>query len=166
MKISRGFARRERPVRSSLHHVLKRSLPYRAEQLFDLVGAVELYPEFVPWVSDMRVSDRRSDGEGISLLNARAQVRFMIIRETFSTRVRLDRPAMVIDADLISGPFRRLSTRWRFEPLGDGAELTFAIDFEFGSRLLQALFAANFERAVAKVIGCFEARAKALYGEG
>jgi coenzyme Q-binding protein COQ10 len=38
------------------------------------------------------------------------------------------------------------------------------IDFEFGSRLLQALLAVNFERAVAMLVGCFEARAKALYG--
>lgn len=147
-----------------MHHTLTRHLPYRPEQLFDLVGGVELYPQFVPWVTDMRVTNRRAGGEGITLLDARAQVGFSIIHENFATRVRLDAPALAVDADLISGPFRRLETRWRFREDGGGAQLSFLIDFEFGSRLLQTLLAANFERAVARLIGCFEQRARALYG--
>jgi coenzyme Q-binding protein COQ10 len=147
-----------------LRHALTRRLPYRPEQLFELVGAVELYPEFVPWVSDMRVSGRRAGGEGVTLLDAKAQVGFAIIHESFSTRVRLDRPGLAINADLLSGPFRRLETRWRFAEADGGADLSFVIDFEFRSRLLHTLLAANFERAVARLIGCFERRAQALYG--
>jgi len=41
----------------------------------------------------------------------------------------------------------------------------FSIDFEFKSRLLEALLAANLGRAVDRLIACFEARAKALYGK-
>jgi coenzyme Q-binding protein COQ10 len=147
-----------------LRHALIRRLPYRPEQLFALVGAVELYPEFVPWVSDMRVYNRRDSGEGVTLLDAQAQVGFAIIHESFSTRVRLDRLGLAINADLLSGPFRRLETRWRFQDTDGGAELSFVIDFEFRSRLLHTLLAANFDRAVARLIGCFERRAQALYG--
>jgi coenzyme Q-binding protein COQ10 len=151
------------PARA-LRHSLTRRLPYRPQQLFDLVGDVEKYPAFVPWVSDMRTWGRRACGEGMTTFDAEAKVRFAIIRERFSTRVRLDAPAMAIDADLLSGPFRRLENRWRFTPQGEGTELSFRIDFEFGSRFLESLLSANFERAVAKLIGCFESRAKALYG--
>jgi coenzyme Q-binding protein COQ10 len=147
-----------------LRHTLTRRLPYQPEQLFELVGAVELYPEFVPWVSDMRVFNRRAAGEGVTLLDAKAQVGFSIIHESFSTRVRLDTPGLAVDADLLSGPFRRLETRWRFSQREGGSELSFVIDFEFRSRLLHTLLAANFERAVARLIGCFERRAQALYG--
>ncbi len=147
-----------------MRHTVTRQLPYKPEQLFELVGAVELYPQFVPWVSDMRVSNRRPGGDGIILLDARAKVGFSIIHESFATRVRLDAPQLAVDADLISGPFRRLETRWRFIEANGGAQLSFLIDFEFGSRLLQSLLAANFERAVARLIGCFEQRAKTLYG--
>ncbi len=143
---------------------MQRDLPWRPEQLYDLVAAVETYPEFVPWVSGMRVFNRRSGGEGVTLLDAEAQVRFAVIRERFATRVRLDGPALAIGADLISGPFRRLETLWRFAPRDEGTRLAFEIDFEFGSRLLRALLAANFERAVARLIDCFERRAKTLYG--
>jgi coenzyme Q-binding protein COQ10 len=146
-----------------LHHRLTRILPYEPRQLFDLVGDVERYPAFVPWVTQLRTWNRRPDGEGVTLLDAEAEVGFAIVHERFSTRVRLDAPALAIDVDLISGPFRRLSNRWRFKQHPKGCELTFEIDFDFRSRLLHALLAANFQHAVNRLVGCFEARAKQLY---
>ncbi len=146
-----------------MRHRLTRVLPYGPDQLFDLVGDVERYPEFVRWVTSLRTWNRR-DEAGVVILDAEAEVKFAIVRERFSTRVRLDRPARAIDVSLLSGPFRRLSNRWRFSPHPHGAELSFEIDFEFGSRLLAALLAANLERAAARLISCFEDRACALYG--
>jgi coenzyme Q-binding protein COQ10 len=146
-----------------LRHSLTRILPYAPRQLFDLVGDVERYPEFVPWVTRLRAANRRPDGEGVTLLDAAAEVGFSIVHERFSTRVRLDEPALAIDADLISGPFRRLANRWRFKDHPNGAELTFEIDFEFKSRLLERLLATNFHRAVNRLVGCFEDRARVLY---
>jgi coenzyme Q-binding protein COQ10 len=147
-----------------LRHRLTRVLPYAPHQLFDLVGDVERYPEFVPWVTRLRAWNRRPDGEGITLLDAEAEVGFSIIHERFATRVRLDEPALTIGVDLISGPFRRLQNQWRFTETAGGAELSFEIDFEFKSRLLDRLLAANFNRAVNRLIGCFEDRARQLYG--
>ena len=137
---------------------------YSPRQLFDLVGDVERYPAFVPWVTDMRTWGRRECAPGVSIFDAEAKVRFAIIRERFSTRVRLDEPNLTIDANLISGPFRRLENHWRFTPTEEGTELSFGIDFEFGSRFLEGLLTANFERAVSRVVGCFERRAETLYG--
>lgn len=147
-----------------MRHSLTRILPYEPGQLFELVGDVERYPEFVPWVTRLRTWNRRPDGEGATLLDAEAQVGFSVIHESFTTQVRLDEPALAIDVALISGPFRRLSNRWRFKPQPKGTELTFEIDFEFKSRLLHGLLAANFHRAVNRLVGCFEDRARVLYG--
>ncbi len=147
-----------------MRHSLTRILPYEPGQLFELVGDVERYPEFVPWVTRLRTWNRRPDGEGITLLDAEAQVGFSVIHESFTTQVRLDQLALAIDVALISGPFRRLANRWRFKPHPKGTELTFEIDFEFKSRLLHGLLAANFHRAVNRLVGCFEDRARALYG--
>ena len=147
-----------------MRHSLTRILPYRPDQLFDLVGDVERYPDFVPWVTRLQASNRRSEGPGIAVLDAAAEVGFSIIHERFSTRVRLDEPALAIDVDLISGPFRRLTNRWRFREHPKGVELKFEIDFEFKSRLLERLLAANLHRAVNRLVGCFEDRAKVLYG--
>ena len=149
-----------------MRHSLTRILPYEPRQLFELVGDVERYPQFVPWVTRLTVSNRQLDGTGVTRLDAAAQGGFSVIHERFSTRVRLDEPALAIDVELISGPFRRLSNRWRFKDHPKGAELTFEIDFEFKSRLLQGLLAANFHHAVNRLVGCFEDRAKVLYGRG
>ena len=97
-----------------MRHSLTHILPYTPDQLFALVGDVDRYPEFVPWVTRLRSWNRRPGGEGVTLLDAEADVGFAIVRERFATRVRLDEPAMTIDVDLISGPFRRLKNRWRF----------------------------------------------------
>jgi coenzyme Q-binding protein COQ10 len=147
-----------------LRHSLTRILPYAPEQLFTLVGDVERYPEFIRWVTALRAWNRRADVGGATLLDAEAQVKFSVVRERFATRVRLDEPGMVIDVDLLSGPFRKLKSHWRFRPHTKGCELTFDIDFEFGSRFLENLLAANFEKAVGKIVGSFEKRARVLYG--
>jgi coenzyme Q-binding protein COQ10 len=129
------------------------------------VGDVERYPEFIRWVTGLRTWNRRPDGHGRTLMDAEAQVTFSVVRERFATRVRLDEPDMTIGVDLLSGPFRKLVCRWRFTPHPEGCELAFDIDFEFGSRFLEGLLAANFERAVGKIIAAFERRAKFLYGK-
>ena len=149
-----------------MRHALTHVLPYEPRQLFDLVGDVERYPEFVPWVLRLSTSNPRGEGGGVSLVDAEAEVGFSFIHERFATRVRRDEPNLAIDVDLISGPFRRLQNRWRFESHPRGALLRFAIDFEFKTRLLDALLAANFSRAVNRLVACFEARAAALYGRG
>ena len=155
--------------RLALRHALARRLPYTPDQLFALVGDVERYPEFVPWITALRVWNRHQTADDTTTLDAEAKVRFRIIRERFTTRVRLDAKALAIDVSLLSGPFRHLQNRWRFRPAavgpgGEGCELVFEIDFEFGSRLLHGLLAANFDRAVARLVACFERRADALYG--
>jgi coenzyme Q-binding protein COQ10 len=147
-----------------LRHSLTRVLPYTPAQLFTLVGDVERYPEFIRWVSALRAWNRRPDGDSATLMDAEAQVKFSIVRERFATRVRLDEAGKAIDVHLLSGPFRKLESRWRFRPHAKGCELSFEIEFEFGSRFLESLLAANFEKAVGKIVGAFEKRARVLYG--
>ena len=53
-----------------MHHSLTRVLPYAPEQLFTLVGDVARYPEFVPWVTRMRVSNLCEEAPGIDVLDA------------------------------------------------------------------------------------------------
>lgn len=143
---------------------VERILPYTPDQLFQLVGDVRRYPEFVPWILDLTATRPIARPEGGDQLSAEARVGFSIVRETFATRVIRDPISKVIDVSLIRGPFRNLTNRWAFEPDPAGTKVFFDIDFEFKTRFLEQLLAANLERAVEKLIGCFEARAQALYG--
>ena len=145
------------------HHVSK-LLPYTPDQLFALVGDVTAYPQFVPWITSMRTWNARQLGEGVEAVDAEAGVGFSFLKERFSTRVRRDLANRRIDVSLLSGPFRHLANRWEFHSDEAGTRVEFDIDFQFKSRLLEALLAANFSHAVDRLMDCFESRAKALYG--
>lgn len=140
-------------------------LPYTPDQLFDLVGDVDRYPEFVPWINSMRTWNARTLADGVETVDAEAGVGFAFLRERFATRVRRDAAERQIDVSLLSGPFRKLANSWRFLEDGGGTRIEFDIDFQFKSRLLEGLLSANFHHAVEKLMACFEDRARALYGD-
>ena len=147
----------------AVHRVTK-ILPYAPAQLAALVADVRTYPEFVPWVTAMRTWSPREEAPGVSLIDAEAAVGFSFLKERFSTWVRHDRNRDVVEVGLIRGPFRHLKNRWEFFPDPAGTRVEFMIDFAFKSRLLDGMLHANFDRAVSKLMGCFEARAAHLYG--
>ncbi len=71
-------------------------LPYAPDQLYALVGDVESYPQFVPWLTAMRTWNARVDAEGVSWVDAEARVGFSFLREKFATRVRRDPQARTV----------------------------------------------------------------------
>jgi len=141
-------------------------LPYDADDLLAMVADVEAYPEFLPWVSAMRTWNRTPPRDGVGSVDAEAKVGFAIVRETFATRVKTDANARTIEVSLLYGPFKRLRNLWRFTPAPEGTQVEFEIDFEFKSRLLDAILAANLRHAAERLIHCFEARAHTLFRPG
>ncbi len=141
-------------------HDEKRVLPYTAAQLYELVSDVERYPEFLPWCIAARVTARDNIATYADLV-----IGFRMIRERFGSRIVGVSPHS-IDVSPVSGPFRRLANSWRFSDLEDGGcEIDFHVEFEFRSRVLNALIGALFHEAVRRMVSAFEERAKALYGE-
>jgi len=139
-------------------------MPYSAEQMFDLVADVKAYQEFLPWVIAMRV---RKDTPVETL--ADMIVGFKGLRETFTSRVRKDRPRS-INVEYVEGPLKYLHNDWRFRPDGDGCFVDFSVDFAFKNRMFEMLAGQVFTMALRKMIGAFEERARVLYaspsGEG
>jgi len=132
--------------------------------MFDLVADVEKYPEFVPLCASLRVKSRSKAGPR-DVLVADMTVAYKLIRETFTSRVTLDRPSLTILVEYLNGPFRRMENRWQFRPMGEGAsEVIFMIDYEFRSRMLGMLMGAMFDTAFRRFAAAFEARADRVYG--
>ena len=102
--------------------------------------------------------------EGAKVVVAAMDVGYKAIRETFTSRVTLDRGALTVRADLVDGPFRQMENRWRFESTPEGCEVRFFITYEFKSMMLQMLVGAVFEQAFRRFAEAFEARAKVVYG--
>ena len=142
----------------------KRRVPHAATDMFDLVADVEKYPQFVPLCSALKVKSR-TEKDDATVLVADMTVAYKIIRETFTSRVTLDRPELRIFVEYLSGPFKRMQNRWRFVPVGeDACEIEFFIDYEFRSRTLAALLGAVFDAAFRKFAVAFEQRADEIYG--
>ncbi|MDQ1230825.1 type II toxin-antitoxin system RatA family toxin [Sphingomonas sp. SORGH_AS_0879] len=139
-------------------HSETRHLPYTPEQMFDLVADVARYPEFLPWVSAMRV---RSDSDSETV--ADMIVGFKGLRETFTSRVTKTRPES-IDVDYLDGPLKYLRNNWRFRPQEQGCAVDFTVDFAFKNRVFEMLAGQVFGTALRRMIGAFEDRAAKLYG--
>ena len=143
----------------------KRRVHHDAAQMFDLVADVEKYPQFVPLCQSLRVKSRSTKGEGVEVLVADMTVAYKLLRETFSSRVTLDRANLEILVEYLSGPFSHMENRWHFRPLGpQSSDVEFYIDYEFRSRMLAMLMGAMFDVAFRRFAAAFEARADQVYG--
>ena len=132
--------------------------------MFNLVADVERYPEFVPLCRDLKVRRRDAKEEGVEVLIADMTVAYKLVRQSFRSRVTLDRPKLQILVEYLEGPFSHLENRWTFRATGDNAcEVEFFIDYEFRSRMLGILMGAMFDTAFRRFAAAFERRADQVY---
>lgn len=145
------------------HHE-KRVLPWRAQQMYDLVADVASYPKFLPWAAAARIRSRRPI-EGGEVMEADLVISFKVFRERFGSRVTLWPEAQKIDTEYLDGPFKFLKSTWAFRDVEGGCEVEFFVDFEFRNAILQGIIGMVFNEAMQRVVRAFEARAAQLYGK-
>jgi coenzyme Q-binding protein COQ10 len=141
----------------------RRQVPFTPHEMFDLIADVERYPEFLPLCEGLRVLSRDDDGDPRTLVAA-MDVGYKGIRETFTSRVILDRAVPTVRTDLVQGPFNKLVNMWDFAETPGGCDVRFFIDYEFKSMMLQMLVGGVFEQAFGRFAEAFEERAHMIYG--
>jgi coenzyme Q-binding protein COQ10 len=143
----------------------RRRVKHNATDMFDLVADVERYPQFVPLCSGLKIRSRTQEADGTTVITADMTVAYKLIRETFRSRVRLDRDNLRIVVHYLDGPFSRLENRWEFAAVADKVcDVKFFISYEFRSRVLAMLMGAMFETAFRRFAVAFEKRADEIYG--
>ena len=143
----------------------KRRVRHAASNMFDLVADMEKYPQFVPLCHAMRIRRRTTTAEGIETVVAEMTVSYKVVRETFTSRVTLDRPNLQVLVEYLNGPFSRMENRWDFHPVGDHlCDVEFFISYEFKSRVFAMLMGAMFDTAYRRFSQAFERRADQVYG--
>jgi coenzyme Q-binding protein COQ10 len=140
-----------------------RHVPFTPREMFDVVGDVERYPEFLPLCEGLVVTERKGGARGPEL-TATMTVGYKAITERFTTHVTLDQEGGVIRVRNLDGPFTHLENEWRFVAASGGCDVHFAIDYAFRSAMLQIIVGAAFDKAVRSYTDAFEARARAIYG--
>jgi coenzyme Q-binding protein COQ10 len=144
----------------------RRRVRHAAAQMFALVADVERYPEFVPLCRALTVKSRSEKEDGVEVLVADMTVAYKLVRETFTSRVTLDKARLHILVEYLSGPFSHMQNRWRFRDVDENlCDVEFFIEYEFKSRVLAALMGAMFDAAFRRFAEAFEKRADAVYGK-
>ena len=138
---------------------VRRILPFRPDQLFDLVAEVERYPEFVPWWVAARITGREGDSYRTDQV-----VRFALLRRRFVTETHLFHPARIEVTSNDRG-FRRFHIGWTFDPGPQGGcDVGLTMRLELARRPAQEVLARVMSNAPERLVAAFEARARRVYG--
>ncbi|MEN8831617.1 MAG: type II toxin-antitoxin system RatA family toxin [Pacificibacter sp.] len=144
-------------------HQETKTMPYTAQQMYDLVADVQSYPKFLPWNAAARIRSRDQFDDHEVML-ADLVISFKVFREKFGSKVVLWPEQMKIDTDYLDGPFKYLKSWWQFRDLETGGcEVEFFVDFEFKNAILQSVIGMVFNEAMQRVVRAFERRAAELY---
>jgi ribosome-associated toxin RatA of RatAB toxin-antitoxin module len=132
---------------------------HSAQRMFDLVDAVEKYPEFLPWCGGSACTFRDAH-----ITRATLDINYRGIRQSFSTENTKTMPQLM-QIRLIEGPFRTLEGAWRFTDLaGAGCKVELSLRYEFSSRLLEKLVGPVFGFIANSMVDAFVKRAQSVYG--
>jgi len=140
------------------HFADKKTLPFKPQQMFDMVADVAAYPEFLPWCKAARIFDVKDASFHADLI-----IGFMAFKERYTSHVKLESPTSV-QVDYVRGPMKHLYNHWKFEAADGGCIVDFEVDFEFKNAAFEAMIGPLFLTATKKMIQAFEDRAKELYG--
>lgn len=132
---------------------------YSAVQMYELVDAVERYPEFLPWCGGASVPYRDE-----RVTRATIQINYRGIKQSFSTE-NTKEPGRSMAIRLVEGPFRELDGTWRFTPLSDDScKVELQLRYEFASRILAKLVGPVFGYIANSMVEAFVRRAESVYG--
>jgi ribosome-associated toxin RatA of RatAB toxin-antitoxin module len=143
---------------------------YSPREMYDLVVAVDRYPQFLPWCERAEVLEEKGD-----TMTARLHLAYAGVHHAFTTRNK-QVPARSVLVQLVDGPFSMLDGMWQFMPIGragaaatDGEEeracrIEFELDYAFASRPLEAVLSPVFDKVANTLVDRFVQRAEQVYG--
>jgi ribosome-associated toxin RatA of RatAB toxin-antitoxin module len=131
---------------------------HSAAKMYELVDAVERYPEFLPWCGGIDLIER-TDTVTVATLH----IAYHGIKQNFTTENHKAYPSLM-DIKLRDGPFRHLEGVWKFIALSDDAcKIEFRLNYEFSNGFLEKLIAPVFSHIANTFVDAFVERADKVY---
>lgn len=135
---------------------------YSPQEMFNLVTAVDQYPQFLPWCDRATVLTHDEHG-----MTAEVGIAFSGIRQSFVTQ-NTHIEGREVQMKLVKGPFSKLEGVWTFEPVGDGQQrackVGLSLLYGFDSLALSAIVGPVFDRIASSMVDAFVKRAEQVYG--
>ncbi len=131
---------------------------HSAEQMFNLVDAVEDYPRFLPWCGGVNLHERTNTSTSATL-----HINYHGIKQKFTTVNRKVFPTNM-DIALKDGPFKHLEGDWRFIELrADACKIEFRLNYEFANGFLERLISPVFNHIATTFVDSFVTQADKIY---
>ncbi|XP_051124589.1 uncharacterized protein LOC127246954 [Andrographis paniculata] len=139
-------------------------LGYSPEQLFDVVAAVDMYEEFLPWCQRSEIVRRFPDGG----FDAELEIGFKFLVESYISNVKLNKPKSIKTTSSQSTLFDHLINIWEFNPgpAPGTSNVYFLVDFKFKSPLYRQVANMFFTEVVSRLVTSFTDRCRLIYGPG
>ena len=125
------------------------------ETIFNVIATIEKYPTFLPWCVGSRIVEKKFISD---IIKQRAEmvVVFKSFRENFFSNVNLDKHNWTINISSYDKPFKYLEGSWIIKECDDNCEVSFEIEFEFKSYILDKVIGIFFFNAVKSIVKAFE----------
>ena len=143
-----------------------RHVNFTAEQIFAVIADVGSYKEFLPLVERSTVHNRKPAVDNYESFSADLVIGYkkMGIHESFSSQVETSLANLSVNAVSSGNAIKKLISSWQIAAAGDNkSDITFAVDYEMKSHMLQMMLNGIFDYSVRKIMNAFAARAEKLY---
>ena len=127
----------------------------KKETIFNVIANIENYPKFLPWCVGARIIETRRIPD-IIFQKAELVIFFKSFRESFFSNIKINRNNWTINISSNTKPFKSLNGFWMIEEKENNCEVSFEIQFEFKSIILEKLIGFVFFKAVKSIVKAFE----------
>jgi ribosome-associated toxin RatA of RatAB toxin-antitoxin module len=137
----------------------KITVPYTADQMYDLVYDINSYSKFIPLCISSEVHEEQDHKSRATMKIAKGKIGFEF------TTVNTIEKGRSISINLENGPFKSLKGVWRFIPLGTHeCIITLHFEFEFSNKLLGVALGGLFKQLCDSMVKSFRKQAAVRYG--
>ena len=135
------------------------TVPYTAEQMYDLVNDINAYPKFIPLCISSEVHEEQDYKLRATIKIAKGKIGFGI------TTLNTMEKGRSISMNLENGPFKSLKGVWRFTPSGTHeCIISLYFEFEFSNKLLGIALGGLFKQLCDSMVESFRKQAAVRYG--
>ena len=135
------------------------TVPYTADQMYDLVNDINAYSTFIPLCVSSEVHEEQDHKLRATIKIAKGKIGFGF------TTVNTMEKGRSISMNLENGPFKSLTGVWRFTPSGNHkCIISLHFEFEFSKKLLGVALGGLFKQVCDSMVESFSKQAAVRYG--
>ena len=127
----------------------------KKETIYKVIANIEDYPNFLPWCIGARIIDTKNVSDFV-IQKAELMISFKSFRERFVSEVKLDKNNWTINIVSNKKPFKLLEGRWIIIEKKESCEVSFELQFELKSVILEKIIGLVFFQSVKSIVKAFE----------